>query len=677
MEKTPLSRDLYLPVNRQDMEARGWYYCDFLLISGDAYVDHPSFGAAVIARTLEKDGFRVAVCAQPDWNNVNSLLSFGRPRYAVLISPGNVDSMVANYTVARRRRTEDAYAPGGKTGHRPDRSVNVYCNLARRAFPDIPLVIGGIESSLRRFAHYDYWDDSVRRSILEDCGADLLIYGMGERAISEMAKRLKKGEKISDLRNIRGTCYLSKTPDCPYEGAVMLPSFEEVAEDKKEYARAAYLEQNEQDPIRGRALVQKSGSRYLIQTPPQMPLNTEEFDAVYELPYTYDIHPDYIPLGGVPAIEEVRFSVTHNRGCFGSCTFCALALHQGRMVTCRSHESVLREAERMTAFPDFKGYIHDVGGPTANFRGPACKKQLKQGTCAHRACLYPTPCPNLDTDHSDYLSLLNKLRELPGVKKVFIRSGIRYDYLMCDRSDEFFEALVRYHISGQLRVAPEHMSPRVLGYMGKPHFDVYRRFIDKFFEINRRVGLKQYPVPYLMSSHPGSNLDDAIQLAQYLRENRITPQQVQDFYPTPGTLATAMYYSGYDPRTLKPVYSAKTSEDKKLQRALLQAHIPENRYAVIDALKKAGREDLIGSSPECIITARAGDKAHKNKQPASGKTAPARGGKPAAKGANGRRSGTKPAPKQGGKTAPKGAKPSSAPRSTNKSAPKSQKGKRK
>ena len=506
---------------------------------------------------------------------------------------------------------------------------------------------------------------------------------MGERAISEIAKRLKKGEKINTITDVRGTCYMSKTPDCDFEGALMLPSFEDCAGNKKEYARAAFLEQNEQDPIRGKALVQKSGERYLVQNPPQMPLDTEEFDAVYKLPYAYDVHPDYIPLGGVPAIEEVKFSITHNRGCFGSCTFCALALHQGRMVTCRSHESILEEAQRMTGFPDFKGYIHDVGGPTANFRQPACKKQLKQGTCAHRACLYPTPCPNLDTDHSDYLSLLNKLREIKGVKKVFIRSGIRYDYLMYDKTDDFFEALVRYHISGQLRVAPEHISPRVLGYMGKPHFDVHKRFIDKFFDINRRVGLKQYPVPYLMSSHPGSNLDDAIQLAQYLRENRITPQQVQDFYPTPGTLATAMYYSGYDPRTLKPVYSAKTSEDKKLQRALLQAHIPENRYAVMDALKKAGREDLIGSAPGCIITARAGDRAHKSKQSgksdnkaqngakgkkrATNKKTAAKGAKPAGKTA-------RSAPKNGGKTA---RTPAAADRYPAKSDTGSQKGKRK
>ena len=618
MDSYSQNRDTFLPVSRQDMEARGWYYCDFLVVTGDAYVDHPSFGASVISRVLEKDGFRVAILAQPDWNNIDELLAFGKPRYGVMITSGNVDSMVANYTVARRKRTEDAYSPGGKAGRRPDRAVTVYCNMARRAFGDIPVIIGGIEASLRRFAHYDYWDDSLRRGILEDSGADLLIYGMGEKAVSQIAKRLKKGAKIKDITDIRGTCYMTREPSCDFE-AVMLPSFEEISKSKKEYARAAFMEQNEQDYIRGKALLQKSGNRYLVQNPPMAPLTMEEFDGVYELPYTYGVHPDYEKEGGVPAIEEVRFSVTHNRGCFGTCTFCALALHQGRTITARSHDSVIKEAQRMISFPDFKGYIHDVGGPTANFRKPACQKQLKSGTCAHRACLYPTPCPNLDTDHSDYLELLTKLRELPGVKKVFIRSGIRYDYLMCDKNDDFFEALVRYHISGQLRVAPEHISSRVLFYMGKPFFDVYDRFIDKFFRINKKVGLKQYPVPYLMSSHPGSNLDDAIELAQYLRKNKITPQQVQDFYPTPGTLATAMYYSGYDPRTLKPVFVAKTSEEKKLQRALLQAHIPENRYAVIEALKKTGREDLIGSAPGCIITANARDKAWSGKKP-DGKT---------------------------------------------------------
>ena len=632
MEKISQNREAFLPVNRQDMEARGWYYCDFLVVTGDAYVDHPSFGASVISRVLEKDGFRVAVLAQPDWHSIDELLAFGKPRYGVMITSGNVDSMVANYTVARRKRTEDAYSPGGVAGKRPDRAVTVYCNMARRAFGDIPVIIGGIEASLRRFAHYDYWDDSLRRGILEDSGADLLIYGMGEKAVSQIAKRLKKGAKIKDITDIRGTCYMTREPSCDFE-AVMLPSFEEISKSKKEYARAAFMEQNEQDYIRGKALLQKSGDRYLVQNPPMAPLTMEEFDGVYELPYTYGVHPDYEPMGGVPAIEEMRFSITHNRGCFGSCTFCALALHQGRTITARSHESVIKEAERMISFPDFKGYIHDVGGPTANFRKPACQKQLKSGTCAHRACLYPTPCPNLDTDHSDYLELLTKLRALPGVKKVFIRSGIRYDYLMCDKNDDFFEALVRYHISGQLRVAPEHISSRVLFYMGKPFFDVYDRFIDKFFRINKKVGLKQYPVPYLMSSHPGSNLDDAIELAQYLRKNKITPQQVQDFYPTPGTLATAMYYSGYDPRTLKPVFVAKTSEEKKLQRALLQAHIPENRYAVIEALKKAGREDLIGSAPGCIITANARDKAWSGKD----------GKKTDVRGDNRQKSGKKPA----------------------------------
>jgi len=628
MNTSTMPRRSFLPTCREDMEGRGWYYCDFLLINGDAYVDHPSFGAAVISRVLEKEGFKVCVLSQPDWNSTEELLQFGKPRYGIMITSGNVDSMVANYTVARKKRTEDAFSPGGKVGSRPDRCVTVYCNLARRAFPGVPVVIGGIEASLRRFVHYDYWSDSLRRSILEDCGADLLIYGMGERAVTQIARALKAGKKPWEITDVLGTCYMSKTADVPFDKVLHLPSFEEIAADKKEYARAANLEYREQDPIRGKALVQKSGNRYLVQTPPQMPLSREEFDALYDLPFAYSVHPDYDDRGGVPAIEEVKFSITHNRGCFGTCSFCALALHQGRIITSRSHESVLKEAKKMVDFPDFKGYIHDVGGPTANFRHPACKKQLKSGTCPDRACLYPTPCPNLDPDHSDYLKLLCELRQLPGVKKVFIRSGIRYDYLMCDKNDKFFEALVKYHISGQLRVAPEHISKRVLYYMGKPFQDVYDRFVSKFFELNRKAGLKQYPVPYLMSSHPGSNLDDAIELAQYLRANKITPQQVQDFYPTPGTLSTAMYYTGLDVRTLKPLFVAKTSEEKRLQRALLQAHIPQNRYAVMDALKQAGREDLIGNSRDCIITPDH-SRVHKSKRGESQEKKPDSRAKPA------------------------------------------------
>ncbi|MBQ7624108.1 MAG: YgiQ family radical SAM protein [Clostridia bacterium] len=594
-DKTP-GRDAFLPVSRADMEARGRYYCDFLLMTGDAYVDHPSFGTAVISRVLENAGYKVAILSQPDINDIAAVKSFGRPRYAYLINSGNVDSMVANYTVNKKRRDKDAYSPGGMPGRRPDRAVTVYSNLARRAFPDVPVVIGGIESSLRRFAHYDYWDNRVRRSILEDSGADLLIYGMGERAILETAAALKRGKP--DFSKIRGVCYLSKTPETPFE-SVTLPSFEEIKGGGQAYMKAALLEENEQDFIRGRALIQKSGERYLIQNPPQKPLGTEELDALYRLPFAYYYHPDYEAAGGVPAIEEVRFSITHDRGCFGGCNFCALALHQGRCVTSRSHASVIEEAKRMTAFPDFKGYIHDVGGPTANFRGAPCKKQETRGACADRKCLFPTLCPNADCDHSDYLELLRKLRALPGVKKVFIRSGIRYDYLLGDKSG-FFEELVREHVSGQLRVAPEHISKNVLKYMGKPFFDVYERFEKRFYKLSEAAGKKQYLVPYLISSHPGSTLSDAIELASYLRRKKITPQQVQDFYPTPGTVSTAMYFTGLD-TDLKPLFVARTFEEKQMQRALLQSHAPQNYDLVRRALIRAGREDLIGSGENCLI----------------------------------------------------------------------------
>ena len=596
------AREEFLPVSREDMLARGWYYYDFLLVTGDAYVDHPSFGTAVISRTLEKAGFRVAILSQPDWHGTADFLAMGKPRLGILINSGNIDSMVAHYSVAKRRRQKDSYTPGGLPGKRPDRAVIVYANRAREAFPGVPIVIGGIEASLRRFAHYDYWDDAVRRSILVDSGADLLSFGMGERSMTEIARRLKKGEKPETLRDIRGTCFLAKDPsECVFSDALTLPSFEDVRDDKVQYARAAFVQQNENDFARGHALIQPTGGRYLIQNPPALPLEGKELDAVFDLPYARYYHPDYEALGGVAAIEEVRFSIIHNRGCFGSCNFCALALHQGRYVTARSTESVVREAKLITADPDFKGYIHDVGGPTANFDHPACAKQKTQGACPNRQCLFPTPCPNLNADESGYLDLLRQLRALPGVKKVFIRSGIRFDYMLRDPRGDFFAELVRYHVSGQLKVAPEHISPQVLHYMGKPFADVYDHFCRKYYALSEKYGKEQYLVPYLMSSHPGSGLREAIDLACYLRENRLNPEQVQDFYPTPGTLSTAMYYTGLDPRDMTPVFVARDPEDKAMQRALLQSGNPKNHALVRKALHLAGREELIGWNKHCLV----------------------------------------------------------------------------
>ena len=596
------AREEFLPVSREDMLARGWYYYDFLLVTGDAYVDHPSFGTAVISRTLEKAGFRVAILSQPDWHGTADFLAMGKPRLGILINSGNIDSMVAHYSVAKRRRQKDSYTPGGLPGKRPDRAVIVYANRAREAFPGVPIVIGGIEASLRRFAHYDYWDDAVRRSILVDSGADLLSFGMGERSMTEIARRLKKGEKPETLRDIRGTCFLAKDPsECVFSDALTLPSFEDARDDKVQYARAAFVQQNENDFARGHALIQPTGGRYLIQNPPALPLEGKELDAVFDLPYARYYHPDYEALGGVAAIEEVRFSIIHNRGCFGSCNFCALALHQGRYVTARSTESVVREAKLITADPDFKGYIHDVGGPTANFDHPACAKQKTQGACPNRQCLFPTPCPNLNADESGYLDLLRQLRALPGVKKVFIRSGIRFDYMLRDPRGDFFAELVRYHVSGQLKVAPEHISPQVLHYMGKPFADVYDHFCRKYYALSEKYGKEQYLVPYLMSSHPGSGLREAIDLACYLRENRLNPEQVQDFYPTPGTLSTAMYYTGLDPRDMTPVFVARDPEDKAMQRALLQSGNPKNHALVRKALRLAGREELIGWNKHCLV----------------------------------------------------------------------------
>ena len=641
------AREEFLPVSREDMLARGWYYYDFLLVTGDAYVDHPSFGTAVISRTLEKAGFRVAILSQPDWHGTADFLAMGKPRLGILINSGNIDSMVAHYSVAKRRRQKDSYTPGGLPGKRPDRAVIVYANRAREAFPGVPIVIGGIEASLRRFAHYDYWDDAVRRSILVDSGADLLSFGMGERSMTEIARRLKKGEKPETLRDIRGTCFLAKDPsECVFSDALALPSFEDVRDDKVQYARAAFVQQNENDFARGHALIQPTGGRYLIQNPPALPLEGKELDAVFDLPYARYYHPDYEALGGVAAIEEVRFSIIHNRGCFGSCNFCALALHQGRYVTARSTESVVREAKLITADPDFKGYIHDVGGPTANFDHPACAKQKTQGACPNRQCLFPTPCPNLNADESGYLDLLRQLRALPGVKKVFIRSGIRFDYMLRDPRGDFFAELVRYHVSGQLKVAPEHISPQVLHYMGKPFADVYDHFCRKYYALSEKYGKEQYLVPYLMSSHPGSGLREAIDLACYLRENRLNPEQVQDFYPTPGTLSTAMYYTGLDPRDMTPVFVARDPEDKAMQRALLQSGNPKNHALVRKALHLAGREELIGWNKHCLVppeknpggdpdrkqgnkTAFSGEKPrYGGKNTAKFPEKPARGGKP-------------------------------------------------
>lgn len=598
----------FLPISKQDMADRGWYYCDFLLVTGDAYVDHPSFGTAIISRVLEDAGYKVAILSQPDFHDERDFVAMGRPRYAVLINGGNIDSMVAHYTAAKKRRSDDAYTPGGKAGKRPDRAVTVYSMLARRAFPDTPIYLGGIEASLRRFAHYDYWADRVMPSILESTGADGLMFGMSEHSVVELANNLKHGKKGAEACvGVRGTAYMAHDAD-GIENAVECPTYEDVCVDKADYARSVKLQYDEQDAVRGKALLQRHGKRVLIQNPPARPLTTEEMDHVYALPYMRTYHPSYEALGGVPAIQEVQFSIIHNRGCFGACNFCALAFHQGRYIQSRSHESVIAEAKQITQMPGFKGYIHDVGGPTANFRFPSCKQQEEHGLCKNKRCLFPKACKNLEADHTDYLNLLRELRQIEGIKKVFVRSGLRYDYMMADRNDAFFRELVEHHISGQLKVAPEHMSDNALYYMGKPSFSVYEQFRERYARINQKLGRKQYLVPYLMSSHPGATLDDAILLAEYLNKVGYMPEQVQDFYPTPGTLSTAMYYTEIDPRTMKPVYVAKTAEEKAMQRALLQWRRPDKRPIVLAALKKAGREDLIGFGKECLIRPLRGEK---------------------------------------------------------------------
>ncbi len=589
----------FLPISRADMQMRGWRELDFLYIVGDAYVDHPSFGHAIISRVLESHGYKVGIVALPDWKSTTDFKRLGKPKLGVLVSAGNIDSMVNHYTAGKKRRSDDAYCPGNRSGQRPDRATIVYCNRIREAFGDIPILIGGVEASLRRFTHYDYWDDKLRRSILFDSRADILMYGMGEKQIVILADRLKAGKNVHDIRDVPGTCYISDGADI--ENSVEIPSFEECVESKRAYADSCRIQYFEQNPFLGKTLVQKHGNKYLVQNPPMPPLSRKELDEVYSLPFIKDYHPSYEELGGIEAIKEIKFSIASSRGCFGSCNFCALAFHQGRIVTSRSQQSIIEEAKNMVKDPDFKGYIHDVGGPTANFRAPACDKQLKSGACKNKQCLFPTPCKNMKIDHSEYLSLLRKLRGIEGVKKVFIRSGIRFDYLINDKNDEFFYELCKYHVSGQLKVAPEHISDNVLKHMGKPSNSVYNRFSDKFYKINQKIGKKQYLVPYLMSSHPGSTIHDAIALALYLKEHNINPQQVQDFYPTPGTISTCMFYTGLNPFTMEKVYVPNTPKEKAMQRALLQFRNPDNYKLVYDALVSAGREDLIGFSKNCLI----------------------------------------------------------------------------
>lgn len=590
----------FLPITREDMKKQNIESLDFIYVSGDAYVDHPSFGHAIITRLLESLGFTVGIIPQPDWKSDEDFKRLGKPNIAFLVSSGNIDSMVNGYTAAKKRRNDDYYSPGGKAGHRPDRAVIVYCNRIREAFGNIPIIIGGIEASLRRFAHYDYWDDRVRNSILVDSGADLLIYGMGERPFMEIAELLKYGKHLKDIKDIRGTCFLTDDISC-VKDYISLPTAEDTMKDKRKYADAFKIQYEEQDSVRGKTLIQKHGTRFLVQNPPAHTLTTKEMDMVYDLPYVREPHPSYEKLGGIPAIKEVKFSITAHRGCFGGCSFCALHFHQGRTIQPRSDESIIKEAKSFLNQKDFKGYIHDVGGPTANFRKPSCKKQLKVGVCKHRQCMFPEPCPNLEADHSGYVSLLRKLRAIPGIKKVFIRSGIRYDYLLCDKKTDFMTELVKHHISGQLKVAPEHISDRVLKQMGKPGRKVYEKFKTLYNDTNKKLGLKQYTVPYLMSSHPGSDLKAAIELAEYIKDMGYDPEQVQDFYPTPGSLSTAMYYTGINPVTSEKVYIPKTYEEKAMQRALLQYRNPSNRQLVLNALTKAGRTDLIGRGPKCLI----------------------------------------------------------------------------
>jgi len=622
----------FLPVTREDMLERGWDTLDFLFISGDAYVDHPSFGHAILTRVLEREGYKVGIIPQPDWKTNTDFTRLGRPKLAVLISSGVIDSMVVHYTANKKRRSTDSYSPGGRNDLRPDRALIVYVNRVREVFKGIPVIIGGIEASLRRFAHYDYWSDDVRRSILQDTKADLMIYGMGEKPLIEVARLLKAGCSIDEIRNVRGTAYLAGKMRLPsyikeslglytaagstdvdiginqlnmpiqgHPGVVIIPSFSDISENKRLYAEAFMKQSEEQDALSGSIIVQPHDDRYLVQNPPIYPLSVSEMDKVYALPYERTYHPMYEKDGGIPAIKEVEFSITSHRGCLGGCSFCALNFHQGRIISQRSSESIVEEAQILTRLPSFKGYIHDVGGPTANFMNAGCEKQKKTGACKEKQCLFPTPCANLKVEHREYLELLRRLRKLPGIKKVFIRSGIRYDYLMLDKNDDFFTELCEHHISGQLKVAPEHIVDRVLKMMGKPERSIYEKFVEKFNKINKKLGKEQYLVPYLISSHPGSDLKAAVELAEYMNEKGFSPEQVQDFYPTPGTLSTCMYYTGLDPRTMKPVHVPDSPHEKAMQRALLQYRMKENYSLVLEALKLTGREDLIGWDRKCLI----------------------------------------------------------------------------
>ena len=631
----------FLPTTKQEMQDRGWEACDFVYVIGDAYVDHPSFGHAIISRVLERQGYSVGIISQPDWKNPKSIDVFGRPRLGFLVSGGNMDSMVNHYSVSKRRRKTDAFTPGGVMGKRPDYATIVYCNLIRQTYKDVPILIGGIEASLRRLAHYDYWSETMKRSILLDSQADILMYGMGEKTIVELAEALNAGMEARDITYVDGTVFRARELDESLP-TVILPGFDALKADKRQYAQSFKIQYGNCDPFTAKRLAEPYGNEYVVQNPPQKPLTMEEMDEIYDLPYERTYHPCYEKAGGVPAIEEVKFSLVSNRGCFGACSFCALTFHQGRIVQVRSHESILKEAEIMAKDKDFKGYIHDVGGPTANFRHPACEKQLSKGACGGRQCLYPTPCKNMNADHSDYVALLRKLRKIPGVKKVFVRSGIRFDYLLADKKDTFFKELVQYHISGQLKVAPEHVSDAVLARMGKPRNAVYNQFVDKYFALNKQYGMNQFLVPYLMSSHPGSTMKEAVELAEYIREMGYNPEQVQDFYPTPSTLSTVMYYTGLDPRTMDKVYVPTDPHEKAMQRALIQYRDPKNYYLVREALLVAHREDLIGSGPKCLIRAVP---PRKGKPTAPPPKAPARGKASA-------QAGKKPAPKAPARKAP-------------------------
>ena len=657
----------FLPITKQELQDRGILQPDFVYVIGDAYVDHPSFGHAIISRILESRGYSVGIISQPDWRDPKSINVYGPPRLGFLVSGSNMDSMVNHYSVTRHRRKTDSFTPGGIMGKRPDYATTVYCNLIRQTYKDIPILIGGIEASLRRLGHYDYWSDSMKRSILLDSQADLLMYGMGEKSIVEIADALNAGMDVKDITYIDGTVFKTRELDESLP-TIVLPSFEEIQKNKRSYAQSFKTQYSNCDPFTAKRLAEPYGKEFVVQNPPQKPLTMEEMDAVYSLPYCRTYHPSYQKLGGVPAIEEVKFSLVSNRGCFGACSFCALTFHQGRIVQVRSHESILSEAEKMVKDPDFKGYIHDVGGPTANFRHPACEKQMTKGACGGRQCLFPTPCKNMNADHSDYVALLRKLRKIPGVKKVFVRSGIRFDYLLADKKDTFFKELVQYHISGQLKVAPEHVSDAVLSRMGKPRNAVYNRFVDKYFALNKQYGMNQFLVPYLMSSHPGSTVKEAVELAEYIRDMGYNPEQVQDFYPTPSTLSTVMYYTGLDPRTMEKVYVPTDPHEKAMQRALIQYRDPKNYYLVREALMAAHREDLIGSSPKCLIRA----------------VPPKKGGYSTPSKAMEKKPGSKAAPQKGRKPpapvkASKPSKPSSAPKGSSGRAKTSppQKGRRK